>query len=184
METQIKKPFGIMPDGREVFSYSLSNGNGAEFTVMDYGATITSLKVPLANGETADVVLGFDTLQDYLESINLPAPPHFGAAIGRWAGRINQGFFTLNGKEYQLNQNNGGHSLHGGRYGFSQIVWDVERINSEDDPSITFKYFSRHGDENFPGDLNVYVTYTLSEDNALIVDFWAEAQDDTIVNLT
>ena len=184
MDIQIKKPFGIMPDGTPIHSYTLSNGNGMTFSAINYGATIMALNVPLKNGETTDVVLGFDSIENYLESINLPAPPHFGAAVGRWAGRINNGIFTLNGKSYQLNKNNGGHSLHGGRFGFSQIVWDVKQINSEDNPSITFSYFSRDGDENFPGDLSVEVTYTLSEENELIVDFWAESAEDTIINLT
>jgi len=184
MEFPIKKPFGVMPDGTPIHSYTLANGSGMVFNTIEYGAAITSLKVPLKNGEVADVVLGFDTIEDYLESIDLPAPPHFGAAVGRWAGRINKGSFSLDGRNYQLTQNSGGHSLHGGRFGFSQVVWDVERINSEEDPSITFSYFSKDGDENFPGDLNVEVTYTLSEDNELIVDFWAEAAEDTIINMT
>jgi aldose 1-epimerase len=182
---EIKNPtfFGFAPDGEKAEKYRLRNGNGAEMSVINYGATITSLIIPTDQG-LIDVVLGFDSVEDYVSSINLPAPPHFGAAIGRWAGRINKGKFSLNGKDYELRQNNGGHSLHGGRFGFSQSVWDLKQIATEDNPSITFSYFSPDGDENFPGNLNVEVTYTLSEENELVVDYWAQADDDTIVNLT
>ena len=184
METPAEQYFGVMPDGKRISSYTITNGNGMQLRVIEYGAAITSLKVPLANGNVEDVVLGFDTIEAYLESINLKAPPHFGAAIGRWSGRISKGQFALNQNNYQLGLNNGGHSLHGGRYGFSQTVWKMERISTKNNPSITFSYLSPDGDEHFPGKLQVEVTYTISEENELIVDFWAAAEEDTIVNLT
>ncbi len=183
MEDPIKNDFGIMPDGRKISSYTLQNGNGMQMTVINYGATITSLKFPV-QGRVLDVVLGFDNLDAYLNSIDLPAPPHFGAAIGRWAGRINKGKFSLNGQDYQLNLNNGGHSLHGGRFGFSQSVWEVKALYNEVDPSIIFSYSSLDGDEQFPGKLEVEVSYILSEDNELIIKYWAQAADDTIINMT
>lgn len=184
MDASVEKTFGYLPDGGIVKSYTLTNINGMQITVIDYGATITSLKIPVKNGSIEDVVLGFDTITAYMESINLPAPPYFGAAIGRWAGRIREGVFHLDGKIYQLEKNSNGHSLHGGRFGLSQVMWKIQALFKENNPSISFSYVSPDGEENFPGNLNVDVTYTLSEENELIVDFWAKSDQDTILNLT
>lgn len=181
--TKNVKSFGLMPDGKEVLCYTLTNKNGFEFSVINYGATITSLKIPMGNSKT-DVVLGFETLQDYINSYYLPSPPYFGTMVGRFAGRINNAEFSLNGKLNFLNKNHGEHSIHGGILGFSRKIWKAMIINLEENPSITFEYISKENEENFPGELTVKATYTLTEENELKVCFKAYSDEDTIVNLT
>jgi aldose 1-epimerase len=182
---QIQHPtgyfFGTAPDGHTAHVFEIAGKSGLKMRVSSYGAAILSLEVPLSGDETLDVVLGFDSLEDYVESINLPAPPYFGAAIGRWAGRIHKGIFSLNGRSYRLDVNNNGHTLHGGKKGFSQLVWDLKYI---DDHSITFAHQSPDGAEGFPGNVRSEVTYTLTSDNELIVEFDASSSVHTIVNLT
>ncbi|TRX33514.1 galactose mutarotase [Flavobacterium sp. ZT3R18] len=176
--------FGIMPNGAAVYSCVLINRNGMQLKVINYGATITSLKIPLDKDKIVDVVLGFDNLEGYLKSFDLESAPYLGATIGRFAGRINNGTFELNGKIFGLNINNNIHSLHGGNLGFSKVVWDIKSINHGDNPSITLVYSSQNNDENYPGDLSVELTYTLSEENELIIEYHATSTEDTIVNLT
>lgn len=176
--------FGILPDGKEVLRYTLQNKNGMELSLINYGATITSLKYPLTNQEKIDVVLGFDTLADYVHSFDLPSAPYFGAVIGRFAGRINQATFPLNGKEINLTKNHGPHHLHGGVNGFSQQFWKVKKINERDYPSITLEYISQNQEENYPGILMAEVTYMLTESNQVIVEFHAHSTEDTLLNLT
>jgi len=176
--------FGILPDGKEVLCYTLRNKNGMELSVINYGATITSLKFPLSNQEKIDVVLGFDSLADYIASYDLLSAPYFGAVIGRFAGRINQGKFTLNGREINLTKNHGKHQLHGGCKGFSQQFWKVKKINSGDYPSLTLEYISQNQEENYPGILMAEVTYMLTESNQVIVEFHAHSTEDTLLNLT
>jgi len=180
----IMELFGIIPDGAVVDSCELSNENGIQLKVINYGATITSLKVPLTNGKIVDVVLGFDTLEAYIKSFDLESPPYFGATVGRFAGRINNSVFSLNGEKVHLNKNNNSHSLHGGNNGFSQKLWKVKKLNIGKNPSITLTYFSTNNEENYPGDLSVELTYTLSEENELIIEYKATTTEDTIVNLT
>lgn len=178
------KLFGLMLNGVDVDAYELNNESGMQLTVINFGATIASLKVPLKNGKIVDVVLGFDNLEAYIKSFNLESAPYFGATVGRFAGRINNGTFCLNGKTITLNKNNNNHSLHGGNVGFSQKIWNVKEINNGKNPSITLSYFSPGGEENYPGDLLVDLTYTLSEQNELIVEYKAATTKDTIINLT
>ena len=178
------KLFGFTPDGKEVFCYSLLNKKGAELSIMTYGATITSLKIPVDNGRKADVVLGFDTLEDYINSYHLPSPPYFGTTVGRFAGRIKNAEFSLNGELNFLNKNHGEHNLHGGILGFGRKIWNVIATSSEENPSITLEYISKHNEENFPGELTVHATYTLTEENELKVTFTGTTSEDTIVNLT
>ena len=178
------KSFGLLPDGREVLCYRLRNKNGCELLVINYGATITSLKIPISDNEKVDVVLGFDTLEDYVNSYYLPSPPYFGTAVGRFAGRINNAEFLLNGKRNFLNKNLGEHNIHGGILGFSRKLWRVTAKPSSENPSITLEYISKNNEENFPGELIVQVTYTLSEENELKVNYTAKTTEDTIVNLT
>lgn len=179
-----EKSFGLLPDGEAITAYEIRNSNGMQLQIINYGATITSLKIPLENGELVDVVLGFETLQDYLNSFNLKSAPYFGATVGRYAGRINNGVFTLNGKKIQLSKNNNNHSLHGGNLGYSQRVWRFKNKNEGKNPFITFTLFSPDNEENFPGDLSVELTYTLSDSNELIVEYKAVSTESTIVNLT
>ncbi|MFV8324471.1 aldose epimerase family protein [Flavobacterium sp. ZS1P14] len=184
MIDSVMELFGLMPDGEVVDSYELTNRNGMQLKVINYGAAITSLKMPLKNGAVVDVVLGFDTLEAYIESFGLESAPYFGATVGRYAGRINEGTFGLNGKKIYLNKNNNNHSLHGGKGNFSQKIWKIENFNEGRNPSITLSYLSLNNEENYPGDLSVELTYTLSEENELIIEYKANTTEDTIVNLT
>ena len=178
------KFFGLLANGDSVHSCQLTNKKGMSLQLIDLGAAVTSLKIPLKNGEVIDVVLGFDTLDDYVESYNLQSAPYFGATVGRFAGRINKGQFVLNGKQTQLNINNGEHSLHGGPYGFSQKIWENIEETKSGDPSIKLRLISPNNDENFPGELVVELTYTVSEENELIIEYHATTTEDTIINLT
>ncbi len=180
MSGEEDKLFGTLPDGRKVFSHSIRNGKGMELIAIDFGAVITSLKIPTA-GDFTDVVLGFDTLENYLASQKLPAPPHFGAAIGRYAGRISNSKFTLDGVEYKLSTNNNANTLHGGKNGFDRVLWTLERKTAE---SLTFTYRSADGEEGFPGALQVWVTYTLTENNSVDIHYRAITDKDTVINLT
>jgi aldose 1-epimerase len=178
------KLFGTMPNGEAVYSYELKNNNGVQITLINYGATITSLKIPLKTGKIIDVVLGLESLEDYIKSFEIGGSPYYGATVGRYSGRINQGLFTLNNKVYQLEKNLNNHSLHGGNIGFSQRIWEVKKITDGINPSITLTYFSPNDEGGFPGDLNVELTYTLSENNELSIDYIATTSEDTIINLT
>lgn len=178
------KLFGTTPENKAVHCYTLTNKNGMEFSVINYGATITSLKIPTLNGEKTDVILGFDTLEDYMNSFDLPSAPYLGTVIGRYAGRINNAAFKLNGEKVQLTKNHNSHQIHGGLEGFSRKFWEVISIHSDKNPSITLEYTSIDNEENFPGELKVKVTYTLTESNELNVTFLAKSNEDTIINLT
>ena len=176
--------FGFLPDGTEIFSYKLKNKLGVECCIINFGATVTSLKIPVENGKTIDVVLGFDAVADYVKSFSLQSPPFFGATIGRFAGRLKNGQFLLNDKLITVNKNHKNHCLHGGQQSFSQKVWTVKTFTHSNNPSITLEYCSADDEEGFPGKLDVSVTYTLAENNEFIVEYNATSNKDTIVNLT
>ena len=178
------KIFGYTPEGSIINYYELRNKKGMELTVINFGATVVSLKMPLKNGEFIDVVLGFENLEGYQKSFQLKDAPYFGATVGRYAGRINNGTFNLNGEKFLLNKNNNDHSLHGGIASFSKKVWTVENINEGNNPSITLSYLSPDNEENYPGNLSVKLTYTLSDENELIIEYQATTNQDTIINLT
>lgn len=182
--TKNVKSFGLLPDGKEVFQYTLRNKNGYELSVINYGATITSLKIYASDNKKTDVVLGFDTIEDYINSYYLSSPPYFGTTVGRFAGRIDNAEFTLNGKQHFLNKNLGEHNIHGGILGFSRKLWKVIIVTTEENPSITLEYVSKNNEENFPGELTVKVTYTLTEKNELKVNYTAKSSEDTVANLT
>jgi aldose 1-epimerase len=184
MTNYIVKLFGLTPAEEVIESFDLSNKNGMKLTVINYGATVVSLKMPLKTGQLIDVVLGFDNLEAYLKSFQLKSPPYFGATVGRFAGRINNSLFNLNGKAFLLNKNNNNHSLHGGIENFSQKIWTVENSTEGKNPSITLSCLSPNGEENYPGDLVLKLTYTVSEENELIIEYRASSSQDTIVNLT
>ena len=162
----------------------MKNTNGIEVKIINYGATITSLKIPLKTGNIIDVVLGLESLEDYIKSYEIGGSPYYGATVGRYSGRINQGLFTLNNKVYQLEKNLNNHSLHGGNIGFSQRIWKVVKITEGKNPSITLTYFSPNNEGGFPGDLKVKLTYTLTENNELSIEYLATSSEDTIVNMT
>ncbi|MEI9946383.1 MAG: aldose epimerase family protein [Chitinophagaceae bacterium] len=166
-------------DGKEVKLFTLTNKNGGEVKITNYGAIITSWVAPEKNGSFSNVVLGFDSLKNYLSRGN----PFFGALAGRYANRIGKAKFTLDGTTYNLTANNGPNQLHGGRKGFDKVVWDAEAI-VEKNPSITLTYFSKDGEEGYPGNLKVKVIYSLSDANELSIDYSAETDKTTVVNLT
>ncbi len=163
-------------DGRRTGLYTLTNANGMEVTVTDFGGRIVSVMVPDRAGELRDVVLGFDNIDDYIH-----VPSDFGAAIGRYANRIGQGRFTLDGKIYELPKNNFGHCLHGGPDGWQYKVYDVVEA---DDSHIVLAMYSPDGDANFPGAVEATVTYRLTDDNALDISYEAASDAPTIINLT
>jgi aldose 1-epimerase len=159
--------------------FTLTNLHGIELKVINYGCTITSLKVPDRNGAFADIVLGYDHLEGYLQS-----NAYVGCVVGRFANRIANGRFSLEGKEYVLAQNLPPHHLHGGVNGFSHAVWTAEAINAEDGIGIRFRHLSPDGDEGYPGNLQVEVTYMLTDDDTLSFEYHAVTDQATIINLT
>lgn len=163
---------------------TLSNKYGFEISISNYGASLTSLKIPLPSGKKIDVVLGFDTISNYKKSFELPSAPYFGAIVGRYAGRIANGNFELDGKQHQLFQNNNKNSLHGGKEGFSQKNWVVIDSKLSENSAVTLEYISPSYEENYPGELKIQVTYSLSESNELIIEYSAISSEDTIINLT
>ncbi|CAD0002951.1 aldose epimerase family protein [Flavobacterium chungangense] len=175
------KLFGLSSDNEEIHCFELINKNGMKVQLTNYGATVTSLKVPALDRRLTDVVLGFDNANSYIESYNLPSAPYFGTTVGRYAGRINKGRFTLNDKIFELAGNNNGNALHGGNTGFGQKIWDVTDLT---DQSVTFHLISGNLEENYPGELQVFLTYTLTEENELKLEYKASSSEDTIINLT
>jgi aldose 1-epimerase len=175
----VKAAFGKLPDGTEIESYTLYNSRGASAKVITYGATLAELFMPDRHGKMGDVVLGFDDLEGYLGQ-----HPYFGGTIGRYGNRIAKGKFTLDGKEYQLALNNGPNSLHGGQIGFNRRVWKAEELKEKDGAAVRFSYLSKDGEENYPGNLKVSVTYTLTNTDELKLQYSAETDKDTVLNLT
>jgi aldose 1-epimerase len=169
--------FRKITDGKAVALYILTNGNGLEMSVTNYGAKIVSLHVPDKNGKLVDVVLGHGNIDEYLSS----REPYFGAVCGRTGNRIAKGKFTLDGQEYTLAVNNGPNNLHGGLKGFNAVVWDAVQADSQ---TIELTYVSPDGEEGFPGELTVKATYRLADDNAVHIDYEARTDKATIVNLT
>jgi len=178
------KSSGLVLDSQLMESYELTNKNGLKLTIINFGAAISALKIPTKNGTIVDVVLGFDVMENYIKSFALAGAPYFGATVGRYAGRIANAAFKWNGEIIQLNKNHGLHSLHGGKENLSQKLWKLKSHNHKENPSITLNYLSTHNSENFPGDLEVDLTYTLSEDNEITIEYKARTTQDTIVNLT
>lgn len=164
-------------DDKDVQMYVLTNSKGAEATVLNYGAKIVSLSVPDKNGKLMDVVLGHNNLAEYLSS----EEPYFGAVCGRTGNRIAKGKFTLDGVTYQLAINNGPNNLHGGLKGFNAVVWDAKQIDNQ---TLELEYLSKDGEEGFPGNLSVKITYKLTDENAFEIDYNARTDKATILNLT
>jgi aldose 1-epimerase len=169
--------FGTMPDGQAVEAYTLKNAQGIELTAIGYGGIITSLKTPDRSGAVGDIVLGFDTLDGYLKG-----HPYFGAIIGRYGNRIGKAQFVLDGKTYPLAKNNGPNHLHGGIKGFDKVLWATSTPAGQN--AIVFTRTSPDGEEGYPGNLAMHVTYTLTDANELIVDYHATTDKATPVNLT
>lgn len=173
-----RNPWGQLPDGTPVELFTLRNASGMTAKITNYGAILTELWVPDATGALTDVVLGFDNLQGYLDG-----HPFFGATVGRYANRIANGRFELDGQEYRLFVNNGPNSLHGGEFGFDKKVWSAEP-EAGPPASVLFRYRSVDGEEGYPGTLDVEVRYTLDDLNALRIDYRARTDAPTPLNLT
>ena len=163
-------------DGKAVKLYTLKNANGMEVAVTSFGARLVSIMVPAKDGKMTDVLLGFDNVQDYKN-----IPNDFGATIGRYANRIGDGKLTIDGQTYQLPQNNGPHCLHGGPKGWQNLPWDAQQV---DDKTLKLTIVSPDGDSNFPGKVEASVTYTLTEDNAIKIDYAATTDKKTVINMT
>lgn len=182
MESNLKselktEDFSRNIDGKEVQLYFLKNKNGLEMAVTNYGAKVVSLLVPDKNGVFEDIVLGFDNIDGYLNAHE----PYFGAAIGRYGNRIANGKFTLNGQQYELATNNSPNHLHGGEKGFNAQVWNATQV---DDHSIEFSRLSQDGEEGYPGNLQVTMIYSLTDDNEFKITYEAETDQPTVINLT
>jgi aldose 1-epimerase len=174
-----QEPLGNMADGTPVDLYTLTNANGVEIKLSNYGGIVVSLMVPDRNGAFEDVVLGFDTLEDYVEK-----SPYFGCIAGRYANRIAKGRFTLDGVEYTLAQNDGENHLHGGIKGFDKVVWGAEEVKGDDAVGLELTYLSKDGEEGYPGNLSVKVVYSLTDDDELRIEYFATTDGATVVNLT
>lgn len=167
------------PDGEPVQAVTLDNGCGMQARIMNFGATLMELRVPDREGRPIDVVLGFDEAKDYFSE-----HPYFGSVVGRYANRIANGRFTLDGVEYVLAANNGSHHLHGGKRGFDKALWRAVVAHAVPIPSVTWRYASPAGEEGYPGNLTAYVIYSLTKDNTLRLDYGARTDARTVVNMT
>ncbi|MBQ9805034.1 MAG: galactose mutarotase [Clostridia bacterium] len=173
-----KQYFGTLENGCDVYSYNMMSASGMSVRICEFGGAIMELRVPDRMGRISDVVAGYDALYDYTSNKG-----YLGALVGRVGNRINRGVFYLDGKKYEIYQNNNGNSLHGGKVGFSHKVWSVEPKDGEE-PSLVLTLVSPDGDENYPGTLTVTVTYTLLKTNALSIRYEATTDQKTILNLT
>ena len=168
--------FRMEVDGKQTYLFVLKNTNGMEVCITNFGGRIVSIMVPDKEGIMRDVVLGFDSIQDYVNH-----PNNFGATIGRYGNRINQGRITVEGVEYQLPQNNYGHCLHGGLKGFNSRMFDAKQVDGQ---TLELGYLAKDGEEGFPGNLACKVTFTLTDDNAIDICYNAETDHTSVVNLT
>ncbi len=173
-----KTVFGNVDD-KQVFEFTLTNKNGVEVKILNYGGLVTHLMVPDKKGTIEDVVLGYDSLQDYIKDT-----PYFGAIVGRYGNRIANGQFSIDGKTFNLAKNNGPNHLHGGIKGFDKIVWDAEDFIKPEAAGVILTYLSPDNEEGYPGNLNIKITYTLTNENELKIDYEAETDKPTVLNLT
>ncbi|MGD8238323.1 MAG: aldose epimerase family protein, partial [Armatimonadota bacterium] len=173
-----KGPYGKLEDGTEVDIYTLTNANGMRVMLTNYGALTVGVEVLDAEGNPADVTLGYDTLAEWLTNTT-----YFGATVGRYANRIAGGKFTLDGETYTLATNNGENHLHGGIKGFDKVLWDAETVEADDSAGVKFTYLSEDGEEGYPGNLNVTALHTLNNDNEFRIEFTATTDKATVVNL-
>jgi aldose 1-epimerase len=175
-----KEAFGKTYNQTPIDIYTLTNAHGVEARIMTYGGIVVSLKAPDRKGKLGEVVLGYDTLEGYLQNNS----PYFGALIGRYGNRIAKGRFSLGGHEYRVATNNGENHLHGGVKGFDKVVWKATEVSSNEGVGLALTYLSKDGEEGYPGNLSVRVVYTLTNNNELKIDYTATTDKETIVNLT
>ena len=174
-----KENYGVTKEGKQVTKYTLTNGQGASVSFLDYGAVIQSIIVPDKDGKLEDVVLGYDTLSGYESNV-----PSFGSPVGRCANRISNACFVLNGKEYPLDNNDATNCLHGGFLRYNYLMYDAECATSQDDASVSFSRVSPDGEQGFPGNLTLTITYTWNDANELMIEYNAVSDADTILNIT
>ena len=174
-----KSEYATTAKGEKIYSYKLKNQKGMEVDIMTYGGRITSLKVPNKAGVSEDIVIGFNNFEQYTKD-----NPFFGALIGRYGNRIGKAKFSLDGVEYKLTANDGPNSLHGGPKGYDKVIWTAEEAKGGENATLKLKYLSKDMEEGFPGNLTVFVTYTLTADNTLEVLYEATTDKKTVVNLT
>ena len=174
-----KSFYGKTKDNKKVDLYSFKNENGMQVDIINYGGIITSLKVPDKNGDTEDIVLGYNKLEDYINE-----NPYFGSIIGRYGNRIAKGKFNLNGNQYTLATNNDENHLHGGNIGFDKVIWEAETKINSNSSSLILKYLSRDMEEGYPGNLYTTVTYKITNDNSVEIKYEAQTDKTTVINLT
>jgi aldose 1-epimerase len=174
-----KTLYGKLPDGREVYQYTLKNKSGATMKVISYGAIVTSLTVPDRNGKFDDVILGYDSLAAYIADRTF-----FGSIVGRYGNRIGKAKFTLDGKEYKLALNDGPNNLHGGKVGFNKVLWSVKEVQDTTGPSIELTYISADGEEGFPGKVTLSAVYTLTNNNEFKIEYKGTTDKTTVLNPT
>lgn len=177
-----KQSFGQTQEGNQVELYTLKNQKGMQVQITNYGAIVTSILTPDRTGNMGDVVLGFNSLSGYTSDTYLKSGPYFGAIVGRYGNRIAKGKFTLDGQQYTLATNNGPNHLHGGIKGFDKVVWQAEEVAGQQALKLT--YVSKDGEEGYPGNLTTTVTYTLTDDSQLRIDYEATTDKATPINLT
>ncbi|QZT36699.1 galactose mutarotase [Halosquirtibacter xylanolyticus] len=176
--------FGATKNGKEVSIFTLENENQTIVKITNYGAIITDIQTPDKKGDLDHIVLGFDKFEDYVSQEYIDGCPYFGAVCGRVANRIKEGTFSIDNTEYKLAINNGPNALHGGIIGFDKVVWDATTEEMEEAVSVKLNYLSVDGEEGYPGNMKVEVTYTLTKNNDLLVKYNATTDQKTIVNLT
>lgn len=174
-----KSDYGVMPSGEKIEKFTMKNAQGMELDIITYGGIITKWTAPNKDGIYQDIVLGYDSLSQYLKS-----NPYFGAIIGRYGNRINKGKFSIEGTDYQLETNNNTNHLHGGFKGFDKVVWTAQDSKTDSTVSLKLTYKSKDGEGGYPGNLSTVVTYTLNNNNELEVIYEAQTDKKTIVNLT
>jgi len=174
-----KRSFGNVESGEEIFLYTLQNKNGMKVEICNYGAAVVSIYVPNKNGKVEDVVLGYNSVNGYENCSS-----YFGVIVGRYGNRIGKGKFSLNGKYYQLDINNGENHLHGGTIGFNKKIWIAEASQTDTTQSVKLSLTDNEGNMGYPGSVKVFVTYTLTERNELIIDYSGESDKTTILNPT
>jgi len=174
-----EQAWGFLPTGETISLYTLRNEKGLETTISNYGGRVVTLKVPDRAGKFEDIVLGYDSLAPYTQP-----NPFFGTLVGRYANRIADGQFTLNGKKYTLAKNNGPNSLHGGIKGFDKMAWTAEVVGAKGGQALQLRYVSKDGEEGYPGTLTTTVKYALGNDNTLSIEYEATTDADTVLNLT
>ena len=177
--TITKHPYGVTADGTSVDAYTLTNATGISVEILTYGGIIAAIHTPDRGGEMANIALGFDNLADYEAK-----SPYFGCITGRFANRIANGKFSLDGEAYTLATNDGTNHLHGGLVGFNKQVWQAQEVARENGVGVALSYSSADGEEGYPGTLDVMVTYTLTDNDALTIDYMATTDKATVVNLT